>query len=223
LVSKIKDRNELINNRNYKSLTRYFSLLNYEQKISMLKQFETSNYTVIPHLAVHLAMDLKRVERFDESNEIVFWVKRHFSDYGFSIEKYFDKRSVHEPIQKNTIGLVLPLSGDKAKFGQKVLLGISLANSELEKPYDLIIRDSQGSSQVASYQIKDLVQNFQVSLIVGGLFSDTAKKQYLTADKLGVTFISLAPVYISKKRKTVLLVEVPGSVESQVAALMASV
>jgi tetratricopeptide (TPR) repeat protein len=223
LLSPEKDRKELIENKYYKNATRYFSLLDYENKVAVLKKFEETNYMVVAHLAIHLAMDLKRLEQFEKSDEILFWVKRHFTDYGFSIEKYLDQQIVSEPINPNRIGVVLPLTGNRSKFGQKVLLGISLANSGLEKPFELLIRDSQGSPQVATYQIQDLVKNNQVAMVMGGLFSESAGKQYLAAERLGASFVSFSPIYLSKKRKSNLLIELPGSVESQVSSLFKQV
>ena len=53
----------------------------------------------------------------------------------------------------------------------------------------------------------------------GGLFAREAKKEYLEARRLGVFFISLSQIYLSREEKDHLLLEVPSSIESIVDGL----
>ena len=55
-----------------------------------------------------------------------------------------------------------------------------------------------------------------VSIIIGGLYPSTAKSEYLEARRHGVLFISLSPVDLPRSMKNHLLIEVPGSIQSQI-------
>src|SRR5690606_13030437 len=69
--------------------------------------------------------------------------------------------------------------------------------------------------------VRELIEKHHVSMIIGGLFPSTAKEEYLEARKYGVFFISLSPVFLDKELKSHLLIEIPGSVQSQIDTLVA--
>lgn len=83
----------------------------------------------------------------------------------------------------------------------------------------LYTRDNRNNPTVARNLVHDLVHKHHVSVIIGGLFPSTAKEEFLEARKYGALFISLSPVHLEKEEKNHLLIEVPGSVQSQVAAI----
>ena len=141
-------------------------------------------------------------------------VKDFIKDFNFRMENF-------SKIDIGAVGVVLPLSGVKQKYGERALMGIETAISattnKSNKNYNLKIhtRDNHNNPFVAKQMIQDLIQSHHVSIIIGGLFPDTAKEEYLEARKYGVLFISMSPVYVGKELKTHLLLEVPGSVQSQ--------
>ncbi|MBF0205258.1 MAG: hypothetical protein HQK53_00060 [Oligoflexia bacterium] len=140
------------------------------------------------------------------------------------------------------VGVVLPLSGEKNRFSQQALAGIDCAFRQLiaskapgSRPVpgfntysDALtglvfnVRDSMGSGVVGAEMVEELAKKYSVSAVIGGLFPEEAEKEYLAAKKQGVFFISLSPVYLPKSQKDFLLLEIPGSVESQIETLMNS-
>lgn len=138
-------------------------------------------------------------------------VKSFIKDFNFRMENF-------SKINTGAIGVVLPLSGTKSVYGERVLMGIETAISNPKNSkFNLKVhtRDNHNNPFVAKQMIHDLIQGHHVSIIIGGLFPSTAKEEYLEARKYGVLFISLSPVYVKKELKTHLLIEVPGSVQSQ--------
>lgn len=124
------------------------------------------------------------------------------------------------------IGIVFPFSGEKSRFSEQAMAGIDTGYQEWLKSkknsenITFYTRDSMGNGVVGSAAVKELVNKYSVSIIIGGLFSEEAQKEYLAAKNLGVFFISLSPIYLPKKEKDFLLLEIPGPVESQVERLL---
>ena len=122
-------------------------------------------------------------------------------------------------IDSNAIGIILPFSGKRSVFSDRAMMGIDFAIRRLKERYKNIkiySADSQGNSLVGRRKVQELIEKHSVSFIIGGLFSDEAKEEYLEARKYGVMFFSLAQIFLPRKEKGFLLVEIPGSVESQV-------
>ncbi len=82
--------------------------------------------------------------------------------------------------------------------------------------------DSQGSPAVGKYKVNKLIEKHHVALIIGGLFSNEAKSEFLASKRQGVLFLSLSQVYIPIEQKNHLLLEIPGSVESQINQLLST-
>jgi len=120
------------------------------------------------------------------------------------------------------IGVVLPLTGDKCSFGQKALLGVDAAikGKVAGREIQVHTKDDAGSAALGAQAVRELVREHNVPLIIGGLFPETARAEYLEAKRWGVLYISLAPVHLPREEKNYLLIEVQGSTESQVAALV---
>lgn len=120
------------------------------------------------------------------------------------------------------IGVILPLSGKKKKFADDALEGINsffdMGMVKKEDEFVLSLRDSNGSGIIGAQNVEDLAVNENVGLIIGGLFSDEAKREYLMAKKYLIPFVSLSPIYLNSKEKDYLLLEVPGSSESMIRA-----
>lgn len=86
------------------------------------------------------------------------------------------------------------------------------------KKYRLEIKDTKGTA-TGAFAVKDLIEVNNVAAIIGGLNSSEATKEYLEAKKYGVLYISLSKVLLPKEEKNHLLIEIPGSIESQVSLL----
>lgn len=97
------------------------------------------------------------------------------------------------------IGVLLPLSGSYARFGEAVLDGISCAiglfdpcgsnNSKTQ----IVVRDTKGSPSLAAQEVQDLVEKEKVSAIIGPLLSTEAPGSAAKAQALQIPMIVLAP------------------------------
>lgn len=210
----------------------FFSLQSKE-RIRILNEFEAEEIFNVGYLAYLSAERLYYEGDRNDVDPLLKWISRRFeknqelmelvSSFTFRTESF-------SQMDQQKIGVVLPLSGEKEIFGSRVLRGIDAGiqqfgvktevetNSKTSK-YELLIRDSEGLGAVGAHHVRDLIENHNVSIIIGGLFSDEASKEYLEARKYGVIFISLSEIYLPKNQKNHLLLEIPGSVESQMAQM----
>ena len=141
---------------------------------------------------------------------------------------FTQKADNHSKINPLTIGVVLPLTGKFSRYGKPALFGIDAALRDLQRKnkiyskLNIVVKDSKGSGVVGANKVKELIDKESVALIIGGLFSKEATKEYEEAKKSGALFISLSQVYKDKEEKNHLLLEMAGSIESQVKQLLTS-
>ncbi len=165
----------------------------------------------------------------DDAIAVINWSQRTFSEKNEVMElvnAFVFRMENYAKMDARSIGVVLPLSGDKAEFGKRVLLGLDQALKEINagtsaegRPFALHFKDSEGGGALGAHRVRDLIEKNMVSVIIGGLFSSEATKEYLEARKYGVFFVSLSQIYLPKEQKDHLLLEIPGSVESQMARI----
>ncbi len=134
--------------------------------------------------------------------------------------QYESQINFFSAIDRSKVGIVLPLTGEKANFATKILSGVSLALKNIGEPFELVVRDSQNIPALAVAKVSELIEQENVSLIIGGLFSNTSEREYEAARKRGVIFLSLSQVNTNRFNKNKLLVELQGSIESQVSAAL---
>jgi len=96
-----------------------------------------------------------------------------------------------------TLGLVLPLSGRLARFGEESLQGVLLAAGVFGSDGDgrrvrVLIRDSAGDPQRAALAVAELAANPDVVGIVGPLLSAESEAAAAAAAAVGVPLVSLA-------------------------------
>ena len=159
----------------------------------------------------------------EKAIDILDWLKGFYgrsSEIRSLIDDFFTRVDNYSKMNAFSIGIVLPLSGKRANFGKRALTGIDqgIRSYALDK-YKIHIVDSEGSSAVGSYRVKELAESHFVSTIIGGLFPQEALTEYLEAKKHGILYISLSQIYLPKDQKDHLLLEVPGSIESQMEML----
>ncbi|MBI4237011.1 MAG: penicillin-binding protein activator [Deltaproteobacteria bacterium] len=97
-----------------------------------------------------------------------------------------------------TVGVILPLSGDKAMVGRRSLDGIECAAGKrapcaARANITIVTRDSAGSPVKATEAVDALVQQEHVAAIIGPIDSPSAKPAAERAEQLSVPFISLSP------------------------------
>lgn len=99
-------------------------------------------------------------------------------------------------VSKNTLGVILPLTGKFAAFGEKALKGVELAakafDPDQKEPFSLEIRDSQGTPAAAEESVEELVFDAGTMAIIGPLLSLTSESAAFRAQDLGVPIISLS-------------------------------
>jgi outer membrane PBP1 activator LpoA protein len=219
----------------FQELLDRFFLLEQREMLRILNEFDNDPFFIVGYLAYLTVERLNYQGQKGDAENLVKWIQRRFaedSEVNQLLTQFLFRSEKFGQINQFQIGVVLPLSGEKQGFGERVLKGI---DSSLQKyrgeqdpetgrpkhPYELLIKDSQGIPPVAAHRVKELVEQNNVSIIIGGLFSDEAKLEYLEAKRYGVFYISLSEVYLPKDQKDHLLLEIPGSVESQMAHLFA--
>ncbi len=103
-------------------------------------------------------------------------------------------------VKSNTIGAVLPLTGQYGVFGQKALQGIQAAlgfmspagNNIQGVDYTLIVKDSGTDPVQAAQVVRDLAESEQVIGIIGPLFSRTSRAAAQVAEGSDTPMISLS-------------------------------
>ena len=225
LLRHFKTYGEIQNSNFYEPMKESFKKLNLDQKIELFEKFNNSNNLAAANLAQIEAES--RYVSGDKSGagDVVSWLK---SSYGENeeVKKFvneFELRMENTArVSLNDIGLVLPLTGDKASYGQKAAIGVEVGLKilGLNEGFKIHTKDSLDSPAQGAQAVLDLIREEKVSFIIGGLFPEAAKAEYLEARKYGVLYISLSQINLPKEEKNHHLVEVQGSIESQVEALL---
>ena len=102
-----------------------------------------------------------------------------------------------QEVRPEVVGVVLPMSGRLAPFGEAVLKGIGVA-LDLERgvaqrsKIKLVVKDSQGDPAAAAAAVEALVREDKAIAIIGPLLTTTAPAAALRAQRLGVPLISLS-------------------------------
>ena len=225
LLGSLKTFSEIQNSNLYEPMKESFKKLNQSQKIELLEEFNKSNNLAVANLA-----QLEAEQRYIDgdktgASDVIGWLKSEFSsnDEVLKFVKEFEMRMENSgKISLHDIGLVLPLTGDKASFGQKAVSGVDVGLKVLglNDAVKIHTKDSLDSPAQGAQAVLDLIREHKVSFIIGGLFPESAKAEYLEARKYGVLYISLSQINLPKEEKNNHLIEVQGSIESQVEALL---
>ena len=202
-----------------------FKKLGDSIRVDILYNNADDHRIVIAYLARIEAMNRFFFGEREAASDVVSWMESKFgdlpdvmsfvSDFKFRAENF-------SKINSGAIGVVAPLSGKFSKYGEKVVAGVNtaLSASKHKSLVQVHVKDNQNNAYLAKNRIQELVLKHHVSVIIGGLFPGLAKEEYLEARKYGVFYISLSPVYLPRSQKNQLLLEVQGSVESQISSVM---
>lgn len=217
----------------FEKLLASFFALNKREKISVLENHVDGQPLSVGYLAYLESEKLYYRGEKEEATELLEWVEKKFagnSEVNDLVKGFFFRLENYAKIDPSSIGIVLPMTGKKKSFGKRAMMGIDHALRERlsrplaegQIPFQVHLKDSQGSGAVGSYRVKELIDKHHVAVIVGGLFPQEAVKEYQEAKKYGVFFISLSQVYLPKEEKDHLLLEIPGSVESHLQEIFSS-
>ena len=203
----------------FERLRGLFSKKDLEYKLKFVARYEADRPLAIGYLAYETAEQAFYSGAKDKANSLIDWVNEYYATNAElqDLVKVLSGRIENfSKIDLGAVGVVLPLSGDKKEFSERILQGIDVAlNAEGLQPVTLHTKDSQGSGPTGAMAVKELIAAQNVAVIIGGLFPDEATNEYLEARKNGVLFISLSSIYLPKEQKDHLLLEIPGSIESQ--------
>ncbi len=222
MLERKKGLNDLKSDPYFEILYSEFIRLSASERQAILDPFIGKKFSAFYKMFYIHAEKLYYEGEREKAQDLLEWMEKEFVEdkeivnvvHGF----LFRINNYSRIIQEN-IGLILPLSGGKKKFGERALMGVETAfalSKEKKDSLKLLIKDSQGSGALGAYRVKELVEKNSVSVIIGGLFSGEAEREYLEAKKYGVLFISLSQVFLPKEKKDHLILEIPGSVESQI-------
>lgn len=159
------------------------------------------------------------------AGDIVSWLRTQYDnneEVSQFLKEYDLRVSNSSRISSSDIGLVLPLTGEKATYGQKALAGVDTGLKVLGLAENIKIhtKDSADSPAKGAESVLELIRENKVSMVIGGLFPESATAEYLEARKYGVLYISLSQINLPKEEKNHHLIEVQGSIESQIATLL---
>lgn len=230
LIRSLEDKKtitELTTEARYTQAEDSFMKLSPSERVRLLEEFDQEKNLAVPYLAYKEAEIAFREGDQGRVKDYTDWIEKR---YGDNTEVMTLVRSLGVRNQNNStkidvryIGVALPLSGDLKGLGERALAGIDIALEDMSqdpsKKYRLEIKDTKGNPANGAFAVKDLIEVNNVAAIIGGLNSSEATKEYLEAKKYGVVFISLSKVLLPKEEKNHLLIEIPGSIESQVSLL----
>ncbi len=214
-------------------ITQYF-IVDQVERVKLVQDFKEGKDFVCAYLSYLEVEQLINEGNKAKAQEVGDWVKSNYSMYPeviALISTRFENLKKYSKINMRSIGVVLPLTGDKSKFGKRALSGIDHAVRKYNEknngqpnfqPIQIKIFDSMGSAIVGKEKVREMIERENSSIIIGGLLKEEASAEYEAARKYGAFFISLSQIYTSKDEKNHLLIEVPGSVESQVALLFSN-
>lgn len=222
-----KDSFSEIKGSEYKELlVDYFRKLTPSERAYILDSKEKEKLVVIAFLGTEEAMQRYYFGDRQGADDVVDWLDKNYSDLKDVkrfIEDFRFRSENFAKIDGGSVGVVLPLSGKKERFGKSALKGLDAAinyDSNQVNNIKVYTRDNRDNPVVARKAIHDLIQKHHVSIVIGGLFSSTALHEYLEAKKYGVLYISLTPINLPRSEKNHLLIEVPGSIQSQLDKLI---
>jgi branched-chain amino acid transport system substrate-binding protein len=95
------------------------------------------------------------------------------------------------------VGVILPMTGDQATYGEESWNGLQLAEQEIRKagdfvPFRLLLKDEKSQKQEASNQAKSLIDNDAVNVILGSVASSITMQIAQECKEAGVPLITPA-------------------------------
>lgn len=230
LIRSLEDKktiNDLKGEARYAQVEEGFMKLSSSERVRLLEEFDSEKNITVPYLAYKEAEQAFREGDQSRVSDFTDWIEKRYGNNAeiMALVKSLGVRNLNNTskIDIRYVGVALPLTGDMKGLGERVLAGIDVALEDLSvdpnKKYRLEIKDTKGNAANGAFAVKELIEVNNVAAIIGGLNSGEATKEYLEAKKYGVMFISLSKVLLPKEEKNHLLIEIPGSIESQVSYL----
>jgi len=227
LMHEIKSFSDIMNHEQFSDANDAFNLLTQDQKNNLFELYSAKKNLAFAYFAqVEMEKKYSHLEK-SAAEEILSWlesehsdseeIKKIIADFKFRLEN-------SSKISLDSVGLVLPMTGSKSNFGLKALSSIdaSLKLFGLNEKIKIYTKDSADSPSQGAEAVLNLIKDHNVAFIIGGLFPESAKVEYLEAKKFGVLYISLSQINLPREEKNQFLIEVQGSIESQVEVLLSN-
>lgn len=229
LLKDVKFLDQIEKSQYRESLLDNYRKLTSSERASILSKYESERYPVVGFLGKSEVFQRYYMGDKSGAEDVLDWLGSNFSSIP-EIRKFVDefthRMKAFAKLDVGAIGVVLPFSAKsdvKKHYAKKALIGIETAlnsNKQRKLNSQLFIKDNAGNHLVAKERIYELVQKHHVSIIIGGLFRQSARYEYLEAKKYGVFYISLSEVDVPKTQKNHLLLEITGSTQSQIHTLL---
>lgn len=223
LMEGLKSFQEIESSPYKESLIDHYSKLGDKERLQVLQKLEGRKELVVGYLGKYEVQTLYYSGNRSNAKGVLSWLSSHFGSFPEIkdfVNSFENQMQSFAKLNQKAIGIVLPLQGKKANFGKKALRGIEAAFKTKKRDFDIHVANDNNRPEYSRSVVRDLITRHNVAFVVGGLFPQTAKEEYLEARKYGVLFISLSPVYLPREDKNHLLVEIPGSVESQIKSVL---
>jgi branched-chain amino acid transport system substrate-binding protein len=145
-------------------------------------------------LLYQLGLNYALAEKYDEALTILAeFINRYpASENRFLVDSLIDEIKKNAVFNRNTIGVLLPLSGSYEAFGQRALKGIELALVQFSSqsgnpPINIIVKDTEADPNKTVTAMEELNQS-QVAAILGPIVnSEIAARE---AQKMGIPIIT---------------------------------
>ncbi len=101
--------------------------------------------------------------------------------------------AIYKNVDKNAIGVIIPMTGDKRAIGENILRGLKVGMESGSGNYKLVIKDSQSHPESAAQAADSLIRDSGVFAIIGGATTATASAIVGVASRFGVPTLVLTP------------------------------
>jgi len=225
MLKGVESRQALYGSEHYATFKDSFSKLSSSEKSDVFNDFKDEKSVGFVDLYVgEVEKLLKEGDRSKAESYLTVLSQTYAqdADYGKTISDFQSQFQFSSSLSSSNIGVVLPLSGEKSGFGQRALQTVQSGLKVLgaAEKLNLYSKDGKDNPQESARAVTELIQSHNVSFIIGGLFPESAKAEYLEAKKYGVLYLSLSSIHLPKDQKDDHLIEIQGSVESQVESLL---
>ncbi|MCO5112750.1 MAG: penicillin-binding protein activator [Bdellovibrionaceae bacterium] len=101
--------------------------------------------------------------------------------------------AVYTDIKRNTIAVLVPLTGSRKAIGENVLRGLQTSVGGMGSDIKLIIKDTEASSTKAQALAQQAIFEDRVMGVIGGVTAADAEAIVEVTSKFGVPFLALTP------------------------------
>ena len=147
-------------------------------------------YALVQFKLARIAFHL---HNWDQLKQVLTTLQQNAPQNPFAADaqKLLDRAQRRDQVNPKAVGVLLPLSGKYALFGQEALTGIKLGLAK-ERDLQLTVIDTAGDPEKAKEGVASLVLDQQVVAIIGPITPVEAEAAVLQADELAVPLIALS-------------------------------